>query len=229
MPAWAVVVAAGRGRRFGPRSRPPKQFQPLRGKPLLYWPLKTLEGTPAVRGVVLVVPPGAAARCRAFARRQGLRKVKAVVDGGAERADSVRRGVAAVPREADVVLVHDAARALLPRDVVERVVRAARRTGAALAAWPVPDTVKMDDGRGRVRRTVPRGNLWLAQTPQALRRDLAGKYLLRAGASSTDDVQALERAGLPVALVPGSPLNFKVTRPEDFAMCEAILKAGRRR
>ncbi len=174
---------------------------------------------------------------RTFVRRHGFRKVRAVVEGGRERADSVRRGLRAAPKDTSVVLIHDAARPLVSRDVVERVIAAARRTGAALAAWPVPDTLKESKGRrakgkrqktGRllVKRTISRHKLWLAQTPQGFRWPLAER-LMESGGSPTDDVQWAERAGHPVEMVLGSPRNFKVTVPEDFKFCEAILNETR--
>jgi 2-C-methyl-D-erythritol 4-phosphate cytidylyltransferase len=224
MKACAVVVAAGRGARFGgPR---PKQFLAVRGKPLLYWSLRALQRTPAVTSIVLVLAPDRVRWGERFVRRERLSKVSTVAAGGAERSDSVRKGVAAAPPEAEVVLVHDAARALVTPDIVRRVALAARRTGAALAAWPVPDTLKLSAGRAsapRVRRTVSRRDMWLAQTPQAFRRDVARRLFSRKAAGVTDDVQLAERAGVPVALVPAAPSNFKVTLPEDFALCRALL------
>ena len=221
-----VLVAAGGGQRFG--SRRPKQFLPLAGKPLLYWPLLVFEKTPVVREVILVTAPSSIAWVRAFVRREGLRKVSSVVPGGAERADSVRAGVGAASRDADVVLIHDAARPLVTPEIVVRVAEAARRSGAALAAWPVPDTIKSAKrkaGAAFVRKTVPRARLWLAQTPQGFRRDVAGKIFRRKPPKGiTDDVQRAERAGIPVELVPASPENFKVTLPEDFALCGKILR-----
>jgi 2-C-methyl-D-erythritol 4-phosphate cytidylyltransferase len=221
-----VLVAAGKGRRFDPEARRPKQFLPLAGRPLLWWPLDVFERTPAVSRVAVVLPGDSLAWGRRALRRWGFRKVTAVVAGGAERADSVRAGVSALPPETDVLLVHDAARALVERPVVERVIEATRRAGAALAAWPVPDTVKMSDGdvaHPRVRRTVSRRDLWLAQTPQGFRRDVAAKVFRRRGRAVTDDVQWAERLGVPVALVLGSPRNFKVTHPEDLELCRAIV------
>lgn len=225
MKAAVVVVAAGRGARFG--AGLPKQFRLMAGKPLLLLSLKAFEKTPSVSAVVLVVAPDRAAWAGRFIRRERLRKVSAVVAGGKERAESVRNGVRACPPGADVVLIHDAARALVTPDIADRVARAAVRTGAALAAWPVPDTLKMARGGKRllVRRTVPRGGLWSAQTPQGFRADLARRLFSRPSpADITDDVQLAERAGLPVELVPASPANFKVTLPEDFRLCAALLK-----
>ncbi len=221
-----VLVAAGRGKRFG--SRRPKQFLPLAGKPLLYWPLRVFEKTPVVREVVLVTSPLFVDWGRAFVRREGFRKVSVVVPGGAERADSVRAGVMAVSPYVDVVLIHDAARPLVTPDILVRVAEAARRSGAALAAWPVPDTIKdskSKSGAAFVRKTVPRAGLWLAQTPQGFRRNVADRLFRRKPPKGiTDDVQLAEKAGVPVELIPASPENFKVTLQEDFAQCEKILK-----
>jgi 2-C-methyl-D-erythritol 4-phosphate cytidylyltransferase len=222
--ASVVLVAAGSGRRFG--AARPKQFLPLMGKPLLYWPLRAFQKTPSVREVVLVLSSDSLDWGRRFVRREKLHKVKAVVAGGAERADSVRNGVAAASPDADVVLIHDAARALVTPDIISRVAEAARRSGAALAAWPVPDTLKLARGGAapRVRRTMPRDGVWLAQTPQGFRRDVARKLYAKRAPAATDDVQLAERAGVPVALVAAAPSNFKVTRPEDFDLCRALLR-----
>lgn len=224
MSVTVVLVAAGHGRRFG--SNRPKQFKPILGRPLLYWPLKTFENTPSVKNIVLVLSPDYIDWAPGFLRRHKLRKVAVVAVGGRERADSVRAGVSAVPAGTSVVLVHDAARALVSRDVVERVIRAARRSGAALAAWPVPDTVKLAHAgvRPTVRKTIPRRGLWLAQTPQGFRAEVAAKLFATNRRSLTDDVQLAEKAGKRVELVLGSARNFKVTVPEDFQVCEALLK-----
>jgi 2-C-methyl-D-erythritol 4-phosphate cytidylyltransferase len=222
-----VLVAAGTGRRFGKA----KQFQRLGGQPLLYWPLRTFDGTPCVKDVVLVVAADRLAWGRRFVKRAGFKKVRAVVSGGRERADSVRAGLAAVSPEIDVVLIHDAARALVSRDIVERVSAAAQRNGAALAARPVADTVKGAVAKGNrsfVKRTIPRGGLWLAQTPQGFRADVAARIAPRLSSSLTDDVQAAERLGIPVEIVLGSAQNFKVTVPEDFELCRAIFSNSKR-
>ncbi|MBL0058594.1 MAG: 2-C-methyl-D-erythritol 4-phosphate cytidylyltransferase [Elusimicrobia bacterium] len=217
-----VLVAAGRGRRFGA----PKQFEQLLGRPLLYWPLHTFEKTPGVREIVLVVAKDRLVWARRFVGRAGLKKVRTILVGGRERADSVRAGLGAVSSEAGVVLIHDAARVLVSRELVERVAAAAQRTGAALAARPVPDTVKAvvrKPGRFFVKGTVPRAGLWLAQTPQGFRADVARRIASRLTPSLTDDVQAAERLGIPVEIVPGAVVNFKVTVPEDLDLARAIL------
>jgi 2-C-methyl-D-erythritol 4-phosphate cytidylyltransferase len=226
--ASVVLVAAGRGRRFGA----PKQFENLLGRPLLYWSLLPFEKTPGVREVVLVVAQDRLVWARRFVRRAGLKKVRTILAGGRERADSVRAGLGAVSPEADVVLIHDAARVLVSRDLIERVATAARRTGAALAARPVPDTVKAvvrKRARFFVKGTVPRAGLWLAQTPQGFRSDVARRIAARLTSSLTDDVQAAERLGIPVEIVPGAAANFKVTVPEDLDLSRVILSQRMKR
>lgn len=217
------MLAAGAGRRFGKQ----KQFLSLNGRPLFHWPLSTFHRVVSVTQVALVVPADRVVWARRYAARHGFKKVAAVVAGGAQRADSVRRGLAALDAQYDVVLIHDSARALVTADIVNRVANAARKTGAALAARPVADTIKTGrekGGRFYVKRTIPRAGLWLAQTPQGFRRDAAERVAPRLSSSLTDDVQAAERLGIPVELVVGSAVNFKVTVPEDFQMCRALVR-----
>ncbi|MBL8022836.1 MAG: 2-C-methyl-D-erythritol 4-phosphate cytidylyltransferase [Elusimicrobia bacterium] len=216
-----ILVAAGAGRRYGRE----KQFLPLGGRPLIHWPLLVFDNTPEVTEVILVVAKDRLAWARRFVHRGRFKKVRAVVPGGRERADSVRAGLAGVSPLVDVVLVHDAARALVSRDIIDRVAAAVRRSGAALAARPVTDTVKVGvvkQSRVHVARTLPRTGLWLAQTPQGFRADLARRIAPRLSSSLTDDVQAVERLGLPVEIVFGAARNFKVTVPEDFELCRSF-------
>ena len=226
MPVAVVVVAAGEGRRFGG----PKQWRIVAGHPLVYWPLKTLEGVPLVKEIVLVSSADRLSFATTFVKRCGFKKVFRVVSGGAERSDSVRAGLRAVSEGISVTLVHDAARALVSRVVVERVALAAHRSGVALAARPVTDTVKhgqFREGRCYVTRTVPRENLWMAQTPQGFRADVLKKMGTQRVARLTDDVQWAERLRIPVELVEGSVMNFKVTIPEDFKLCRKLLCGGK--
>jgi len=158
----------------------------------------------------LVVPRNAVEGVRSRVRRWRFRKTM-VMAGGAERADSVRIGLNALPSSCGVLLVHDAARPLLSRDMVERVAEAARRTGAALAAWPAVDTLKESrEVRGErrkrkksgqirflVKKTIPRERMWMAQTPQGFRRDVWEKIRRRRLGPATDDAQWAERLGFP--------------------------------
>ena len=151
-----------------------------------------------------------------------------IVLGGAERFDSVANALAKIRDDVELVAIHDAARPAVTSLMIDSVFGAAAKTGAALLAVPVSDTVKRGDDQGKVEATVPRKGLWLAQTPQVFRRDwLVQAYASRGklGAEITDDAQLIEAAGHCVYLVTGSPSNIKITAREDIALAEAILKS----
>lgn len=205
-----------------------KQGLPLGGRSVLRWTLDVLEATPVVRGVVVAVPAEDVAEWRR--RLRPCRKVRAVVAGGAERQESVARGLAAVPVDVPWVIVHDGVRPCVTPNLVTRVVRAAREHGAAVAALPVAETLKRG-AAGWVQVTVDRDGLWAVQTPQAFRADLLREAHRRGAADGilgTDDAALVERLGAGVRLVPGLPGNLKITRPEDLALARALLR-GRRR
>ena len=210
-----IIAAAGSGSRLG-RSEP-KALVPLLGRPLLSWTLEALSAIPFA-GTVIAAPPD---RIDEVA---GIAKETKVVPGGATRSESVRLAFEAggVAGE-NVIVVHDAARPFVSPREVEAVIAAAEEVGAAIAAIPVPDTVKSVE-RGRVTGTLDRSKLWLAGTPQAF----SGHVLARAietGREVTDEAALCEALGLPVAAVPVSRLAFKVTTPEDLEIAEAILKS----
>lgn len=214
-----ILPAAGAGRRFGAA----KQFLELGGAPLLVHAARAMDRTPSIDAWVVAAPPGEEERVERILRAFEVEKLAGVVAGGAERADSVRRAIAAAP-EADLVVIHDAARPFATPELFERVIEAARREGAAIAALPCTDTVKEVGEGGRVGRTLDRSRLWLAQTPQAFRADwLAEAYeSLGDGASAfTDEAGLIEAAGRPVTLVEGERENFKVTEPKDWERARA--------
>ena len=229
MSVWAIIPAAGRGSRLGGPS--PKQFLPLGGQPILARTLAVFDAVPAVDHVVVVVPPGAEARCRAtVVEPYGFTKVQAIVPGGGLRQESVARGLDAIGDDASIVVVHDAARPLVTYDLVRRVVEAAGSSGAAVAALPVVDTLKRLAGRDGLVTTVDREGLWTAQTPQAFRAAAFRDAVARAvadGFVGTDDASLVERLGLPVTLVEGEPFNFKITRAEDVSLAEELLATVR--
>lgn len=219
MSTGVVLLAAGSGNRFGGRT--PKQFLPFHGRPLFAASLSVFASVPSVTDIALVVPPGRAAAVRRRLPRLPRRIRVSIVDGGSFRGESVKYGVEALGAGCRVILIHDAARPLVTADIVRRVERAAAKTGAALAAWPLADTLKKDNGRSMVANTVARAGLWLAQTPQGFRRDVAA-LLLSPTPGATDDVGLVEAHGLPVELVQGSPTNIKVTTPHDLRICRAL-------
>ncbi|MGE0644813.1 MAG: 2-C-methyl-D-erythritol 4-phosphate cytidylyltransferase [Nitrospira sp.] len=221
----ALVPAAGRGLRMG--GRVPKQFLSLGGQPLVLHSLRVLQASPTVDEIILAVPQGEMEYClREIVAKHHFTKVTKVVPGGAERQDSVRHALEAVHEEVDVVLVHDAVRPFVTERMVEQVVATARAKGAAIIALPMKDTVKQVGADQVIERTVDRTGLWLAQTPQAFRRDrlLAAHRKAHAeGVRATDDAYLMEWCGYSVSVVEGSGENIKVTRPEDMVIGEAIL------
>jgi len=228
MPSVAVILpAAGKSSRFGGKEKKP--FVSLDGRPVWQRSAELFWTRDDVTKVYLVISPGDREEFRrrfthliAFANAE-------LVDGGAERFESVANALARVPESVEFVAVHDAVRPLAPPALVDAVVAAAVKHGAAIPAVPVSDTLKrVDRGSNRVTETIPRGGLWQAQTPQVFRRDwLADAYARRAGlgAAITDDAQLVEAAGHPVVVVPGSPVNFKITTRDDLELAESIVKA----
>jgi len=148
-----------------------------------------------------------------------------VVEGGAERADSIENALARVKPEADYICVHDAARPCIVGEWIDKVFQAAEQSGAAIFATPVHGTLKRVADH-KIQETVSRSGLWEAQTPQVFRRQLLlDAYAKRAGFAATDDAQLVERIGHPVTVVPGSPINLKITTKEDLRFAEQALKA----
>jgi 2-C-methyl-D-erythritol 4-phosphate cytidylyltransferase len=222
----ALVVGAGRGERLGRAE--PKAFVPLAGRPLIAHALETLTSVSSIERVVPVVP---AERCAELARLLGALarhpKLAPPVAGGATRQDSVRLGLDALPREVELVAVHDAARPLLRADDAARVVAEAARCGAAILAVPVADTIKRARG-GEIVETPPRAELFAAQTPQVFRADWLREALAKAaadGRAGTDCAELVEALGVRVAIVAGDPDNLKITRAADLAQAERVLEA----
>lgn len=216
----AIVAAAGRSQRMG---GPDKLFAPLGGRPLLARTLAAFQDCPAVDRVVLVLATESLAQGRALAEEEGFSKVRTVCPGGRRRQDSVREGLEVLGSCAWVV-VHDGARPLVTRRLIEEGLAAAQETGAAVCALPAQDTVKRVDAQGRVLRTLDRRRLWLIQTPQVFRYDLLRRAHQCSRHPATDDAALVERLGHRVLVYPGSPRNLKVTTPEDLALAEALLQ-----
>jgi 2-C-methyl-D-erythritol 4-phosphate cytidylyltransferase len=221
MSVAALLLAAGRGERLGHEL--PKAFVPLAGRPLLLHALEALASAPEIDLVIPVVAAAELPRMQALLREWGPRpKLAAAVAGGAERQDSVRAGVQALPPQASLVVVHDAARALLRSAAVSRVVVAAQRSGAAILAVPVRDTIKRV-AAGRILETPARAECWAAQTPQVFRTEILCEALAKADADGylgTDDAELVERLGIAVEVVEGDIDNFKLTHPEDLVWAE---------
>jgi 2-C-methyl-D-erythritol 4-phosphate cytidylyltransferase len=205
----------------------PKQFLSIGGLPLIVHSLRTLQASSVIDAIVLAVPQADLAYCQSdIVDAYGFTKVINVVAGGQERQDSVRNALAVLDDQVEIVVVHDAVRPFLTERMLEDVVAAARATGAAIIALPMRDTVKYVGADHVIERTVDRRPLWLAQTPQAFRRDWLQEAHRRAqieAVPATDDAYLLEWMGHSVRVVEGSGENIKVTRPEDMVIGEAIL------
>jgi 2-C-methyl-D-erythritol 4-phosphate cytidylyltransferase len=220
---WAVLVAAGRGERLG--GDRPKAFAPLRGRPLLAESLARLEASDWIDAVVVVAPEGWEEPSILVAEELGCGKVTATITGGPSRAESVRLGVAEADGEAVAVVVHDAARPLLPEDVLERVL-AALGVGwdGAVPGLPVSDTIKRVQG-GQVVETLPRPELVAVQTPQAFSADVLRAALGGDISEASDCASLVEARGGRVTVVPGDHRLLKVTTPQDLALVESWLDA----
>lgn len=222
----AIIVAAGRGLRAGPGG--PKQYRMMGGRTVI---AHTLDAFCHHAGIEAVQPVCHADDAEAFtAAAAGLVHLPPV-PGGATRQDSVRAGLRAIAAlKPDIVLIHDAARPFVSRDLITRAIEAARTTGAAVPGIAVSDTIKEVDASGRVVGTPARANLRIAQTPQAFRFDAilaAHEKAAREGRDDfTDDAALAEWAGLTVTTFEGDALNMKLTTPEDFAREEARLAAS---
>lgn len=219
-----IIVAAGRSTRLGGRAA--KQYLPVAGVPLVLRAVRPFAAHPEVAQVVLVLPPADAASPPGFlAPLQS--PALTLAPGGAERADSVAAGLAALRAECQVVLVHDGARPFPAREVIDAVIAYARAGEGAIAALPVTDTIKAAAAEepDRVASTVPRDRLWRAQTPQGFPRALLERAYARAGpgaSGATDEAALVEACGGTVRLVPDTVRNLKVTTPDDLAMAERL-------
>lgn len=221
----AIIAAAGQGTRLA--GKRPKQFLELAGTPILIHTLKAFERCDVIHEIIIVLAAGETDGFLALAREHRLRKIGAVVSGGSTRAESVLRGLQAVNAEtAEVVAVHDGVRPFVTPQEISRTVAAAKLEGAAILVSTPVDTIKEVSG-GAVVRTLDRSTIRNALTPQCFDY----KLLLRAyeqvdvcDPELTDESSLVERLGARIAVVEGSPLNIKITRQEDLALGEVLLR-----
>ncbi|MDR1990076.1 MAG: 2-C-methyl-D-erythritol 4-phosphate cytidylyltransferase [Acidobacteriaceae bacterium] len=224
----AIIAAGGRGLRLG--GAVPKQLLAVQGKPLLERSVDLFLGHPLVDEIVVALPAEFVDNPPPYLI--GTRKRVRIVAGGARRQDSVARAFAAVDRAADIIVIHDAARPFASEALVERTIRAASESGAALAAMAARDTVKLAARKvnasapSMVETTIPREDVYLAQTPQAFRHEVLREALALSerDVDATDEAMLAERAGYPVQLVEGESSNIKVTVPDDLPMADAIAR-----
>jgi 2-C-methyl-D-erythritol 4-phosphate cytidylyltransferase len=218
---WAVLAAAGRGERLG--SDRPKAFARLGGRPLLAESLERLEASEWIEFIVIAAPAEWEEPAILLAEELGAGKVSSVVTGGASRSESVREALAEVADDAAVVLVHDAARPLLPDEVIERVLAPlSEGWDGVVPGVPVSDTVKRVEG-DRVVETLPRGELVAVQTPQAFIASVLREALAGDVSQASDCASLVEARGGRVKVVDGDPRLVKVTGPDDLSLVEGWL------
>ncbi|MGA9772219.1 MAG: 2-C-methyl-D-erythritol 4-phosphate cytidylyltransferase [Blastocatellia bacterium] len=219
----AIIPAAGIGARM--QADRAKQMLELGGVPLLVHTLRRFEACEAVDQVILVLQPDLTSEVLAVVSRYNLKKIVRVVGGGAERQDSVYRGLQVIKEDdAGIIVVHDAVRPFVRPEEIRIVIERASATGAALMAMGSIDTIKQVKS-GRVQRTLDRRRIYHAQTPQAFRYSIIREAYERAyadGFTATDDSQLVERIRHRVSVIEGSPINIKITRPFDLKLAQAI-------
>jgi 2-C-methyl-D-erythritol 4-phosphate cytidylyltransferase len=226
---WAIIVAAGMGRRMGGRVRKP--YMPLGGMPILGHTLQTFSQTGQFAEILLVTAAEDMDACHAeVVAPLELSTPVRLVAGGRERQESVFNGLAACRGgDDDLVLIHDGVRPLVTGELVGRCLASAAANGAGILAVTVSDTLKQALPDGRIAGTLDREAIWQAQTPQGFRLGLirtAHHRARREGFTGTDDAQLVERLGHPVCIVPGSRRNIKITHPDDLVLAEAIWRQG---
>jgi 2-C-methyl-D-erythritol 4-phosphate cytidylyltransferase/2-C-methyl-D-erythritol 2,4-cyclodiphosphate synthase len=223
MQVAAIIAAGGRGVRFG--ADRPKQFLEIGGRSILELSVAALAASDRIREIVVALP-AEHLDSGSKALRAAIGRPITVVAGGARRQDSVANAFAKTSKDSDIILIHDAARPFVTRDVIDRAIDGAKHHGAVVAAIGVRDTVKQageasTDGARLVRATIPRDSIFLAQTPQAFRRDVLARALDEGkGVDATDEAMLVERLGVPVHVVEGDATNIKITTPEDLAAAQ---------
>jgi 2-C-methyl-D-erythritol 4-phosphate cytidylyltransferase len=230
--AVAIITAAGLGKRFSAEgaNKLPKQFIPLLGKPLIVHSTQCFESSELIKEIILVVPDGWVDYAKShIVEKFKLSKVSKVIAGGSERQQSVEKGIHSISSKPAVIAVHDGVRPFVTLDLIEEVIIEAGKSGGAIAAFPSTDTIKKSSPEHFIENTVPRDNIWFAQTPQAFRYEVLKQAFEKAsqdGYLATDESQLVERLGMEVKLVRSSKHNIKITTPEDFEMGELILRTG---
>jgi 2-C-methyl-D-erythritol 4-phosphate cytidylyltransferase len=222
----ALVPAAGRGERLGPGA--PKALREIAGTPILVHAVKALAASPLVDFVVVAAPSESVEQVRSLLIGSEIGADVIVVAGGDTRAESVARALINLPDDVDVVLVHDAARPLVPVEVVSCVAAAVREGHeAVIPVLPLVDTIRSVDAAGSITGTVPRDQLRAVQTPQGFQRSILQRAHAEVDDSVTDDAGMVESLGIPLHAVEGHEESFKVTRPMDIVLAEAVIAKRR--
>lgn len=224
-----IIAAAGNSTRYGTGKS--KQFLILDNTPVLIKSIQAFEAIDDVKEIIITARKQDFDIIEDFIAQYGVRKVKHIVEGGATRQDSIYAAVEKVEKEADLIAVHDGARPLIKREVIESVIQKADEVDAAACAVPVKDTIKIIDSSGKIVTTPERDSLRAVQTPQVFRLSLYKEAIEKAvsdGKQYTDDCQLVESMGYPVYLVDGDYENIKITTPDDLLVAEKFLYERRK-
>jgi len=222
----AIIVAGGNGKRFGSIEK--KQFIEISGKPVLYYSIDAFERCELVSEIILVLPgENLEFYDRSISKIKRFKKVRKIIEGGNKRQDSVYNGLKNVSKKTEIVLVHDAVRPLVNIKLIKRVITESEKSDCAICAIPVNDTVKQSNENYLIEKTIPRNNLWLAQTPQGFKYNLIKSAFQNAydkKLNGTDESSFVESLGIKPTIVEGSTYNLKITKPEDLKLAEFYLK-----
>ncbi|MGZ3615316.1 MAG: 2-C-methyl-D-erythritol 4-phosphate cytidylyltransferase [Thermodesulfobacteriota bacterium] len=226
MKADAVIVSAGKGLRFMEGKK--KQFHFLEGRPIVAHTLDKFETCPLIRSILFVVGQEDMDYClKEIVEKYKFQKVSQVVPGGKRRQESVKNGIEALPKDADIVAIHDGVRPFVTKAMIEDSIHSAVRYGAVILAMPLKDTIKMSNPDGTVLKTLDRESLWQVQTPQTFQVNVIREAYYKAaedGFIGTDDASLVERLGGKVHILPGSYTNIKITTPEDLLLANLFLR-----
>jgi 2-C-methyl-D-erythritol 4-phosphate cytidylyltransferase len=226
MKADAVIVSAGKGLRFMGGKK--KQFTFLGGKPILAHTLEKFETCPLIRSIHLVVGQEDMDYClKEIIEKNKFQKVSKIVPGGKRRQESVKNGIDALPKDTDIVAIHDGVRPFVTKAMIEDSIHSAGRYGAVILAMPVKETIKISNSDGTVLKTLDRESLWQIQTPQTFQVNVIKEAYYRAtedGFIGTDDASLVERLGVKVHILPGSYTNIKITTLEDLLLANLFLE-----
>lgn len=220
-----VIVAAGSGRRMG--TSVSKQYLLLEGKEILAHTVEKFEQSAMVDEIILVVGQEDVSSMEQMAAGYGWKKISTVVQGGAERQDSIWNGLMQTSPSVEIVLLHDGVRPFVTEEMIQESIQTAREMGACAVGVPVKDTIKVCGADGMTLETPDRSCLWQIQTPQTFRREVIFQAFEKArkdGFAATDDTSVAEYAGFPVKVIQGSYRNIKITTQEDLLIARAFLK-----
>ena len=221
-----LIACAGSGRRMGASRN--KLLLPVAGRPVLAWTLDAVLASRSIRWIGIVGQPIDRPEIEALLQSAQADRPVVWIEGGDTRQDSVCNGLAALPADADAVLIHDGARCLVEPELIDRCAEAVQAGAAVIAAAPVTDTIKRVDASGVIAETPERAQLWGAQTPQGFPLEQLRRAHAQArseGWSVTDDASLFERLGWPVRVLESSPANIKITTPFDITIAAAVLGA----